>query len=189
MTTSRQTSIVPATLISSKIYVIRSARILLDADLAILYRVSTAHLNRAVLRNRDRFPQDFMFRLSVREASGLICQSGISKLSVRGGRRFLPYAFTEQGVAMLSSVLRSKSAVQVNIAIMRAFVQLRRAVATNEELRKKIERMEQRYDAKFDVVFSTIKQMLEPPARSRSGIGFHAPAKRMQAPSGHANRI
>jgi ORF6N domain len=188
MTTSRQTSIVPATLISS-IYVIRSARSLLDADLAILYRVSTAHLNRAVLRNRDRFPQDFMFRLSVREASGLICQSGISRVSVRGGRRFLPYAFTEQGVAMLSSVLRSKSAVQVNIAIMRAFVQLRRAVATNEELRKKIERMEQRYDAKFDVVFSTIKQMLEPPARSRSGIGFHAPAKRMQAPSGHANRI
>src|SRR5271170_4044803 len=119
MKSSAQRAIVPSTLISSKIYVIRATRVMLDADLAALYGVSTSHLNRAVLRNHERFPPDFMLRVSARETSGLICQSGISNGPIQGGRRFLPYAFTEQGIAMLSSVLRSPRAVHVNVAIMR----------------------------------------------------------------------
>lgn len=185
MASSAARAIIPSTLISSKIYLIRASRVMLDADLASLYGVSTSHLNRAVLRNRDRFPLDFMFRLSSRESSGLICQTGISNGASRGGRRFLPYAFTEQGVAMLSSVLRSRRAVRVNIQIMRAFVQLRRAVATHEELRKKIEQMERRYDAKFEIVFSAIKQMLEPPAKPGLGIGFHTSVKQVHPPKSH----
>jgi hypothetical protein len=162
---------------SARIHLCRDLRVMLDSDIAALYRISTSNLNKAVRRNRDRFPGDFMFRLTPRERNVLIFQSGISKSRGRGGSRHLPYAFTEQGVAMLSSVLRSERAVQVNIAIMRAFVQIRRAAATHEELRKKIEQMERRYDAKFEVVFSAIKQMLEPPAAPKPGIGFHAVPK------------
>jgi hypothetical protein len=117
---------------------------MLGADLAILYGISNFNLNKAVSRNRDRFPRDFMFRLTAKEHVLLIFQSGIAKPRRRGGARYLPYAFTEQGVAMLSSILRSERALQVNIAIMRAFVELRRAVATNEELRKRIEQLERR---------------------------------------------
>ncbi len=163
--------------VSARIHLCRDLRVMLDSDIAVLYRISTSNLNKAVGRNRDRFPGDFMFRLTARERNALIFQSGISKSRGRGGSRHLPYAFTEQGVAMLSSVLRSERAVQVNIAIMRAFVQIRRAAATHEELRKKIEQMERRYDAKFEVVFSAIKQMLEPPATPKRGIGFHAVPK------------
>ncbi len=135
---SAQSSMIPATLISTKIHLIRATRVMFDADLAALYGVSTANLNKAVRRNHDRFPEDFMFQLKAKEAAILIFQSGISRSKQRGwgGRRGEPYAFTEQGVAMLSSVLRSDRAVRVNIAIMRAFVQLRRALATHEELRK-----------------------------------------------------
>ena len=150
---------------------------MLGADLAILYGISNFNLNKAVSRNRDRFPRDFMFRLTAKEHVLLIFQSGIAKPRRRGGARYLPYAFTEQGVAMLSSILRSERALQVNIAIMRAFVELRRAVATNEELRKRIERLERRYDAKLEVVFGAIKQMLELPAKPKSGIGFHSVQK------------
>jgi hypothetical protein len=153
---------------------------MLDADIAILYAIGTSNLNQAVGRNRGRFPEDFMFRLTAREARALISQSGISKPDGRGGSRHLPYAFTEQGIAMLSSVLRSARAVQVNIAIMRAFVQLRRAIASNDELRKKIEQMERRYDAKFEIVFSAIKQMLEPIEKPKFGIGFHALPQRLR---------
>jgi hypothetical protein len=119
----------------------------------------------------------------------LRCQSGISNHPARGGRRYLPYAFTEQGVAMLSSVLRSQRAVSVNVAIMRAFVQVRRAIATHEELRKKLELLERRYDAKFEIVFSAIKQMLEPPTKPKSGIGFHAPARQLKAPASLKSRL
>jgi hypothetical protein len=146
---------------------------MLGADLAILYGISNSNLNKAVGRNRDRFPRDFMFRLTAKEHVRLIFQTGIAKPLGRGGTRYLPYAFTEQGVAMLSSVLRGERAVQVNIAIMRAFVELRRAVATHEELRKRIEQLERRYDAKFEIVFGAIKQMLEPSVKPKSGIGFH----------------
>ena len=147
---------------------------MLDVDLARLYGVTTANLNKGVRRNLDRFPEDFMFRLEKSELDSLIFQSGISKIKSRGGSRHLPYAFTEQGVAILSSVLRSERAVQVNIAIMRAFVQLRQMLASNEQLRRKIEEMEKRYDAKFQIVFDAIKRMLQAPKPTAHRIGFHA---------------
>ena len=169
----------------AKIRAIRCVRVILDVDIAVLYGITTSHLNRAVARNRKRFPKDFMFRLTSRECDNLICQSGTSSLSRWGGSRHSPYAFTEQGVSMLSSVLRTTRAVEVNIAIMRAFVELRRALATHEELRKKIEAMEHRYDAKFEVVFSAIKQMLDPPAKPKHTIGFHTALKPLKPSSGN----
>ena len=128
--------------IERKIYLIRGIKVMLDSDLAELYGVETFNLNKAVKRNLDRFPSDFMFQLTKDEAISLRFQIGMSKVSGRGGRRYLPYAFTEQGVAMLSSVLSSKRAVQVNIAIMRAFVMLREMLATNKDLARKIHEME-----------------------------------------------
>jgi hypothetical protein len=125
----------------------------------------------AVKRNESRFPEDFLFQLNSQEMKNLKSQSVTS--SWGGARRARPYAFTEQGVAMLSSVLRSDRAVQVNIAIMRAFVQLRSMLATHEELRRKIEAMERKYDARFQAVFATIKRMLETPIPPRRTIGFH----------------
>jgi hypothetical protein len=125
----------------------------------------------AVKRNKTRFPEDFMFQLDSEEVKNL--KSQIVTSSWGGARRARPYAFTEQGVAMLSSILRSDRAVQVNIAIMRAFVQLRSMLATHEELRRKIEKMERKYDARFQAVFTTIKRMLETPIPPRRAIGFH----------------
>jgi hypothetical protein len=147
---------------------------LLDSDLAKLYGVRTAALNRAVQRNQERFPDDFMFRLNGKEADALRYQIGTSKGGGRGGRRYAPYVFTEQGVAMLSSVLRSARAVQVNIAIMRTFVRLREMLATNQKLRRKVEEMEKRYDAKLQIIFATIESMLEDEDLPKRGIGFHA---------------
>jgi ORF6N domain len=175
-------SLMSTAVVSTKIHFVRGTRVMLDADIAALYAVTTFNLNKAVRRNRERFPQDFMFRLTPREHRALIFQSGISNRVGRGGSRYLPYAFTEQGVAMLSSVLRNKRSVQVNIAIMRAFVELRRTIASHEQLRKKIEHMERRYDAKFEVVFTAIKQMLEPNVRAKSTIGFHS-TKQLKPPA------
>jgi ORF6N domain-containing protein len=175
--------------VAAKIRIIRDVRVILDADIANLYGITTFNLNKAVARNRSRFPKDFMFRLTVREHQNLIFQSGISRSRSWGGARHAPYAFTEQGVSMLSSVLRSRRAVNVNIAIMRAFVELRRALATHEELRKKIEAIERRYDAKFEVVFSAIKQMLEPPARPKLTIGFHTTSKPLKPASGNRQTL
>jgi hypothetical protein len=160
---SSQNTIVPTALISQKIFFVRDTRVMLDADLARLYGVATKNLNKAVKRNANRFPSDFMFQLSPKEL-----QPG------RGGRRYAPHAFTEQGVAMLSSVLRSSRAVQVNVAIMRTFVRLREMLATHEELRRKIDAMEKRYDARFQAVFETIRRMLETPIPAKKPIGFHA---------------
>ncbi|MGB2622186.1 MAG: ORF6N domain-containing protein [Candidatus Acidiferrum sp.] len=168
-----QNAIVPTALISQKIFFVRGSRIMLDADLARLYGVATKNLNKAVKRNASRFPSDFMFQLSPKDLQSLRFQTGTSN-PVRGGRRYAPYAFTEQGVAMLSSVLRSSRAVQVNVAIMRTFVSLREMLATHEELRRKIDAMEKRYDARFQAVFETIRQMLETPVRVKKAIGFHA---------------
>lgn len=145
---------------------------MLDSDLAELYGVRTEVLNQAVKRNRRRFPEDFMFQLARREAEFLRSQIVISKLG-RGGRRYLPYAFTEQGVAMLSGVLQSERAVQVNIAIMRAFVRLRRILAAHKGLARKLEELERRYDAQFKAVFDAIRQLMAPPEKSRRRIGFH----------------
>lgn len=167
-----QNAIVPTALISQKIFFVRGTRVMLDADLARLYGVATKNLNKAVKRNASRFPSDFMFQLSPKELHSLRFQSGTSK-PVRGGRRYVPYAFTEQGVAMLSSVLRSSRAVQVNVAIMRTFVRLREMLTTHEELRRKIDAMEKRYDARFQAVFETIRQMLETPIPAKKPIGFH----------------
>jgi hypothetical protein len=153
------------------VFFIRAEKIMLDTDLARLYGVTTGNLNKAVKRNQGRFPGDFMFQFTEKEMESLIFQSGRSK--GRGGRRYLPYAFTEQGVAMLASVLNSERAVQVNIAIMRTFVQLRRLMDTNADLARKIEGLEKKYDEKFAVVFAAIKQLIAPPARTRKRIGFH----------------
>lgn len=138
-----------------------------------MYGVETFNLNKAVKRNLDRFPADFMFRLTAKEFQLLTFRSGMSKPAGRGGRRTPPYVFTEQGVAMLSSVLRSPQALQVNIAIMRAFVHLRELLATHKELARKLEEIEQKYDAQFKVVFDAIRQLMSPPAAPRKRIGFH----------------
>ncbi len=154
--------------IESKIFQIRGRRIMIDEDLALLYGVETKQLTRQVRRNIRRFPPDFMFKLTMQEF--LRCQFGTSK---RGGRRYVPYVFTEQGVAMLSSVLNSERAIQVNIQIMRAFVDLKRSALNYAGLRRKIEDMEKRYDAQFSVVFKVIKKLLMPPSPKPKGpIGF-----------------
>ncbi len=124
--------------------------------------METFNLNKAVKRNIDRFPQDFMFQLTKQEADSLRFQIGMSKKEGRGGRRYLPYAFTEQGVAMLSSVLNSERAVKVNIEIMRAFVSLRQMLASNAELARKLDALEKKYDHQFKVVFDAIKQLMTP---------------------------
>jgi ORF6N domain len=167
-------ALIPTALISRKIYFFRGTRVMLDSDLAQLYRVTTKNLNKAAKRNADRFPADFMFQLKPKETENLRFQSGTSSFAVHGGRRYRPYAFTEHGVAMLSSVLHSDRAVQVNIAIMRAFLQLRAMLATHEDLRRKIKEMEKRYDSKFHAVFATLRQMLETPIPSKRQIGFHS---------------
>jgi len=165
--------------IENAILLLRGDRVLLDTQLAALYGVSTKALNQAVKRNRVRFPADFMFRLTVREAReiGLRSQSVTTKAEKRGGRRSPPYAFTEQGIAMLSSVLRSRRAVNVNIEIMRAFVRLRRMLAFNAELAGRLDEIEARlgaHDEQFVEVIQAIRELMEPPPDPpRPRIGFH----------------
>jgi ORF6N domain len=146
--------------------------VILDADLATLYGVSPSRLNEQVKRNLARFPEDFMFRLSNDERANLKSQFAIS--SSWGGRRTPPYAFTEQGVAMLSSVLRSPRAVQVNIEIMRAFVRLRQMLQANAELARKLDALEKKNDAQFRVVFDAIRELTASPVKSRKRIGFQS---------------
>ena len=143
---------------------------MLDADLARLYGVSTKALVQAVKRNLARFPPDFMFRLSKAEFAGLRSQTVTSKS--RGGRRTAPYAFTEQGVSMLSSVLRSTRAVQVNIAVMRVFVRLRAVLESHVGLARKLDQLEKKYDTKFTIVFEAIRELMAPPPSVRRRIGF-----------------
>ena len=164
-------NIVPVEVIQEKILIIRGRKVMLDRDLAELYEVETFNLNKAVKRNIDRFPEDFMFQLNDEKFKNLIFHFGISSW---GGTRKLPYAFTENGVAMLSSVLNSKRAIQVNISIMRTFTMLREMLSTHKDLKRKIETMEKKYDNQFKIVFDTIKQMLEPQAKSKKRIGFLA---------------
>jgi|SRR6266699_1313123 len=171
-------AIMPVERIAQHILYLRNQKVILDSDLARLYGVTTGNLNKAVNRNRGRFPSDFMFQLSAEEAERLIFQFGISK--GRGGRRHLPHAFTEQGVAMLSSVLNSERAVKVNIAIMRAFVRLREVLETNRELAQKFNELEKRvgkHDEKIDAVLEAIRQLMAPPTKSRREIGFHVSEK------------
>ena len=163
-------SIIPSERIEKRIFILRSQRVMLSNDLADLYQVEPRVLVQAVKRNLDRCPEDFMFQLSKEEFSHLKSQIVIS--SWGGLRRATPYAFTEQGVAMLSSILRSKRAIEVNIEIMRAFVRLRRMLSSHAELARKLEALERKYDAQFKVVFDAIRQLMEPPAPKRRPIGF-----------------
>ena len=178
-------ALVPIEMIASKIYLIRGIKVMLDRDLAELYGVETSQLKRAVRRNIDRFPEDFMFELTKAELEDWRCQFGTSK-SEKMGIRYRPMAFTEQGVAMLSSALRSKRAIQVNIQIMRTFTKLRLMLSTHKELKKKIESMEKKYDENFKIIFEAIKQLLEIDEKPKKKIGFtvkekqKAYAKRMK---------
>lgn len=164
-----QGALIPQEVIEKKIFLIRGQKVMLDKDLAELYGVETFNLNKAVKRNLDRFPADFMFQLTKEEFKNLIFQFGISRW---GGTRKLPYAFTEQGIAMLSSVLHSKRAVHVNIAIMRAFVRLRELLASHAELSRKLDELEKKYDKQFAIVFHAIRQLIQPPEKSKREIGF-----------------
>jgi len=180
-------------IVQTMIYLVRGQKIMLDCDLAFLYGVEAKVLNQAVKRNIERFPEDFAFQLSKEEYNSLISQFAISKVSSlrsqivtlkktsRGShRKYLPYVFTEQGVAMLSGVLNSSRAIQVNIAIMRAFTKLRRIISSHKELCKKIEEMENKYDKQFKVVFIALKELLKEPKKKEGKklpLGFH-PVKR-----------
>jgi len=166
--------IIPVERVVQSIRWFRGQKVLLDSDLAAFYGVTTGNLNKAVSRNRDRFPSDFMFQLSAEEAEDLIFQIGRSK--GRGGRRHRPYAFTEQGIAMLSSILNSDRAIRVNIAIMRAFVKLRQMLETNSELARKFSELERRvgkHDRDIAAILEAIRQLMTPPDKPRRKIGFH----------------
>lgn len=164
-------ALIPREEIEQTILVIRGHNVMLDSDLAHLYGVTAGRLNEAAKRNEDRFPSDFIFQLTKPEFEHLKSQIAISS-SKWGGRRHAPYAFTEQGVAMLSSVLHSKRAVQVNIAIMRAFVQLREMITSNKGLARRLNELEKKYDGQFRVVFEAIRQLMEPPKPNPRRIGF-----------------
>jgi hypothetical protein len=166
---------VPVEVIQEKIFLIRADKVMLDADLAKLYGVETKVLIQAVKRNLDRFPLDFMFQLTNQELTNLRSQSVTS--SQWGGRRYPPYAFSEQGIAMLSSVLNSPQAVQVNIEIMRTFVRLRRMLASHADLARKLETLEQKYDVQFRAVFDAIRQLMASPEPKRKEIGFKVTEK------------
>jgi hypothetical protein len=158
--------------IAQRIYFIRGHKVMIDEDLAELYDVETRRLNEQVSRNAKRFPEDFMFQLTKSEYKNLISQFATSRCW--GGRRKMPFAFTEQGVAMLSGVLHSDRAIKVNIAIMRAFVQLRRILASHKELAQKLNCLEKKYDAQFKVVFEAIRQLMQEEERPKTSIGFHS---------------
>ena len=167
-----QSLVAPAEEIEHRILLIRGHRVMLDSDLASLYGVPTGRLNEQVRRNIRRFPPDFMFQLTPGETKSLRSQIAISKKG-RGGRRYVPLVFTEQGVAMLSSVLNSERAIQVNIAIMRAFVRLREILASHKDLARKLETLEKKYDSQFKVVFDAIRELMTPaPVPSHRRIGF-----------------
>ena len=186
-------TLIPAERIERRILFLRGQKVMLDFQLAELYEVETKALNQAVKRNIDRFPEDFMFQLSEAETKEVLrsqivtLDTGIRSQTVTASKRnarFLPYAFTEQGVAMLSSVLHSPRAVLVNIAIMRAFVQLRQMLGANAELARKLKALENKYDAQFRVVFDAIRALMEankPERKRRREIGFHTVVTRTEA--------
>ncbi len=160
--------VVPVERIAGCIYLIRGQKVMQDADLAVLYGVETRAFNQAVKRNPDRFPEDFMFRLTSEETASLRSQNVISSW---GGRRHPPYAFTEQGVAMLSSVLRGQRAARVNVAIMRTFVRLRQILSTHEDLARKVAQ----HDRQITLLFDQVQKLLAPPPLKKRIIGFPPP--------------
>jgi hypothetical protein len=163
--------IVPQELLSSKIFIIRGHKVMLDRDLAALYGVGTRDLNKAVSRNPERFPEDFMFRIDKGERKNLMFQFGTSSW---GGTRKPPCVFTEHGILMLSSVLKSRRAIEVNIQIMRTFTRLRELLSTHADLRRKLEEMEKKYDCQFKAVFDAIRSLIAEPERRVKRIGFTA---------------
>lgn len=170
-------SLIPIERIEKAILLIRGHKVLIDADLADLYGVETKVLVRTVRRNQERFPDDFMFELNNEEFDRLRCQIGTS--NTRGGRRYLPLAFTEHGVAMLASVLRSPRAVQVNIDIMRAFARMRHLLQSHRALARKLADLENKYDRQFKVVFDAIRDLIDPPKPlSKGRLGFQPPGTR-----------
>jgi hypothetical protein len=171
-----ESEIIPVERIQQAIYLIRGKKVMLDRDLSLLYAIPTKALKQAVRRNLERFPADFMFVLDAEELSHWRSQF-VTSNEDRKGLRYAPMAFTEQGVAMLSSVLNSPRAVQVSIAIMRTFVRLREIMATHEELARKIEEMERKYDSQFAMVFEAIRELIDSPEPKRKEIGFHAREK------------
>jgi phage regulator Rha-like protein len=179
MSLTQDTSVSPSTLgyIESHIVYIRKHKVMLDNTLAELYGVETKVLIQAIKRNIDRFPEDFMFQLSAEEFENLRSQI-VTSSGTHGGRRYFPYVFTEQGVAMLSSVLNSKQAIQVNIEIMRAFVNLRKTIDSYKELKQQIGKLEKKYDKNFKFVFEAIHQLMQPPdTGEKKLIGFSEPKK------------
>jgi hypothetical protein len=161
--------LVPQEIIESRIFLIKGKKVMLDRDLAALYGVTTGNLNRAVKRNLDRFPEDFMFQLTDQEVKNLIFQFGTSRW---GGTRKLPFAFTENGVAMLSSILNSKRAIQVNIQIMRTFTRLREIIASHKDLARRLDDLEKKYDGQLKIVFNALRALVAPPRKPKRKIGF-----------------
>lgn len=169
---AEQHSLIPYERIENTIFLIRSQKVMLDADLAVLYGVPTRVLNQAVKRNSKRFPVDFMFRLTREEVETLNRSQIVTSSQKHRDPRYPPYAFTEYGVAMLSSVLNSERAIEVNILIMRAFGRLREMVASHKDLARKLNALEKKYDAQFRVVFDAIRQLMAPPKTKQRPIGF-----------------
>lgn len=165
--------LIPAETIEAKVLLLRGQKVMLDSDLAELYGVPTKALNQAVRRNAPRFPSDFMFQLSPEEWLALNQSQFVTGLQKHRNPRLRPFAFTEQGVAMLSSVLRSERAVQGNVEIMRTFVRLRQWLASNAELARRLNELESKYEAQFGVVFEAIRELMKPDEPSRGRIGFH----------------
>lgn len=179
MSAKSQQSIVPVERIQNRILLIRGEKVMLDSDLAALYEVQTKVLIQAVKRHIDRFPDDFMFQLTKEEFGFLRSQVVTSKASGRGGRRYPPYAFTEHGVSMLSSVLNSPRAIQVNIQIVRTFTKLRKMLASHADLERRIARLEKKYDAQFKIVFDAIRELMVPPEpKNKTQIGYLSEAKK-----------
>jgi hypothetical protein len=188
-----KTLLIPAERIEQRIFLLRGQRVMLSPHLAELYGVEPKVLLQAVKRNSERFPSDFMFQLTHQE----VTRSRSQFVTLKRGQnvKYLPYAFTEQGVAMLSSVLRSKRAVQVNVDIMRAFVRLRQLLVSHADLAVKLEELEKKYDAQFRIVFDAIRQLMSPPAVPRKAIGFQVRERRAAygpllsvEPVGHVTR-
>ena len=167
--------VIPDEALERRICVVRGHKVMLDHQLASLYEVTTARLNEQVKRNMTRFPEDFAFQVDENELEILMSQNAISRASGHGGRRKLPWAFTEHGILMLSSVLRSDRAVQVNIAIMLTFVRMREAMAGHKDLAHRIDEIEQKYDARFKAVFDAIRSLMQPPPAAKRPIGYIYP--------------
>ena len=171
-------AIMPVERIERAIYLIRGQKVMLDRDLAVLYGVETKRLKEQVRRNLDRFPDDFAFVLDPQEFATLRSQFATSKSEARGGTQYLPMAFTEQGVAMLSTVLNSKRAIDVNIAIMRTFVKLRQMLDSHAKLAQKLAELEAKYDGQFRTVFEAFNELMAPPKPKRKPIGFSVKERR-----------